>query len=87
MTTATKPWANRTGFLGVALFLAVVIELGTPRLRIALAHILPIQILATLLCAGGLCVVASVRGSKWFLLPCIIVFFLFVLLIISSVIE
>lgn len=38
MTTVTKPWANRTGFLGVALFVAVVVELGSPRLRIALAH-------------------------------------------------
>jgi hypothetical protein len=83
----SKLWANRIGFVGVALFVAVIIELGTPRLRVAMAHILPIQVLVTLLCASALCVVASIRGSRWFWLPCIVVFLFFVLLIISSVIE
>ena len=78
MNVVDTPSKAGTGIIGTLLLLLGLLALGLPILRS-----IPIFGPASLIAGAAMCIVAGVRGSKWFLLPGVVACCLSLLLLVS----
>ena len=84
MKTIRSSWDDRLGYAGIGLFVVVLISMGSPFLR---RTVPPGATFFVLLLAGGMTLVAGIRGRRWFLIPGFVVVAFFVALLVSVFIE